>query len=59
MFKWPQGSNVDRAIERRSKVWYRKWRYDLRQKAYADFVTVDDRRRNPLRKRILSNGSGW
>ena len=47
MFKWPQGSHVDRAIERRCKVWYRKWHYDLRQKAYADFATVDDRRKNP------------
>ena len=50
MFKWPQGSHVDRAIERRCKVWYRKWRYGLKQKAYADFATVDDHCTNPLKK---------
>jgi len=47
MFKLPQGCHVDNAIERRCKVWYRKWRYDLKQKAYTNYTTVADRRDNP------------
>ena len=47
MIKFPQGSYVDKAIEKRCKVWYRKWRYDLKQKAYANHKTVADRRNNP------------
>lgn len=47
MFKLPEGCHVERAIERRCKVWYRKWRYDLNQKAYNDYVTFAYRHANP------------
>lgn len=47
MFKLPQGSFVDKAIAKRYKVWYRKWQYDLKQKAYANHKTVADRRNSP------------
>ena len=47
MFKLPEGCHVERAIERRCKVWYRKWHYDLKQKAYNDYAAVADRRANP------------
>ena len=52
MFKLPQGCHVERAIERRCKVWYRKWRYDLRQKAYNDYATVVDCRDNPPKEAV-------
>ena len=47
MFKFREGCHVERAIERRCKVCYRKWRYDLKQKAYNDYATVADKRANP------------
>ena len=50
MFKWPQDSHVDRAIERRYKVWYGRWHYDLKQKTCTDCAMVDDRRNNPSKE---------
>ena len=47
MFKFPQGSHVDKVIEKRCKIWYRKWRYDLKQKAYKQYEIVADRHDNP------------
>ena len=58
MFKLPEGCHVGRAIEWHCKVWYRKCRYDLKQKAYNDCATVADRRANPSKELIQNNGNG-
>ena len=47
MFQLPQGCHVNKAIDRRCKVWYRKRRYDLKQKVYTNNTKVPDRRDNP------------
>ncbi|VFQ95815.1 unnamed protein product [Cuscuta campestris] len=46
LFKLPEGRHVEKTIKRRANTWYRKWRYDLRKKAYSDHPTVAGRLAN-------------
>ena len=58
MFKLPQACHVDKAIEHCYKVWYRKWRYDLKQKAYTNYTTVANRQDN-LPKEVDTDQWKW